>query len=259
VSRHVTTPAPQRSGGRVTRGLAVAALLMAAVAVAAPAAAHVTVTPSTTQAGAQALVEVSVGHGCEGSATTAVEIRIPDAVYSVTPTRNPLWELSVEKEPVVPPVTDEHGARITDRVASVTYRTDTPLPDGQRDTFQLALRLPGEAGRTLVFPTIQTCEKGESAWIEVPAAGQDPEDLDLPAPAFVVTAAGPSSASRPSNPSTSSDPSTASPASGEVTLVAGDESSSSAGSSLLALAALGVGVIGVVLGLTVLARQRRQP
>ena len=40
-----------------------------------------------------------------------------------------------------------------------------------------------------MFPTIQTCEQGEAAWIEVPADGQDGDELELPAPAFVLTAA----------------------------------------------------------------------
>jgi periplasmic copper chaperone A len=235
VSRQVVTP---RTAGR---GLALAAGLMAVGAVAAPASAHVTVTPSTTEAGASAMVQVSIGHGCEGSATTAVQIRIPESVLSVTPTRNPLWDITVENEPVVPPATDEHGTRITDRVASITYRTDTPLPEGQRDTFELSLRLPAEVGTTLVFPTIQTCEKGEAAWIEVPAEGDDADDLSLPAPSFVITATGaPSSAA-------------------EVELVTHDKSSSSSGSSMLALGALGVAVVGVLLGIVALTRLRRRP
>jgi periplasmic copper chaperone A len=244
VSRQVASPGSKRRAGRLARCLAAAGLLVTALVLASPASAHVTVTPSTTEAGASTLVQVSIGHGCAGSATVAVQIRIPDTVYSVTPTRNPLWDLTVQKEPVVPPVTDQHGTRITDRVVAVTYRTDTPLPDGQRDTFDLALRLPADAGSTLVFPTIQTCEKGESAWIEVPAAGQDPEELDLPAPSFVLTAAG----------------TTASPAADvddEVALVSRDASGSS-GSSLLALGALGVAVVGVLLGLAALTRLRHQ-
>ena len=88
-----------------------------------------------------------------------------------------------------PPVTDSHGNEITERVASVTYRPTPRSPTGYRDAFELSLQLPEPKGATLVFPTIQTCEQGESAWIEVPADGQSEEELELPAPAFVVTAA----------------------------------------------------------------------
>ena len=51
------------------------------------------------------------------------------------------------------------------------------------------MQLPESEGTTLVFPTIQTCEQGESAWIEVPEDGQDAEELELPAPSVTITAA----------------------------------------------------------------------
>ena len=107
----------------------------------------------------------------------------------MSPTRHALWEVDKTMETLDPPVTDSHGRQITERVASVTFRTDTPLPEGYRDVLALSLQLPDLEGDTLVFPTIQTCEQGEAAWIEVPADGQDGEDLELPAPAFVLTAA----------------------------------------------------------------------
>ena len=157
--------------------------------VAAPASAHVTITASTTAAGAFTVLTVSVPHGCEGSATTEVTIQIPEEINAVTPTRNALWEVEKEVEQLDPPVTDAHGNEITERVATVTYTADTPLPDGYRDAFELSLQLPDDEGTTLVFPTIQTCEEGESAWIEVPADGQSEDDLELPAPSVTITAA----------------------------------------------------------------------
>jgi hypothetical protein len=74
-------------------------------------------------------------------------------------------------------------------VASVEYAAKTPLPDGQRDAFELSLQLPDKAGETLTFPAIQTCEQGETAWTEVPADGQDADELEHPAPAFEITEA----------------------------------------------------------------------
>ena len=41
----------------------------------------------------------------------------------------------------------------------------------------------------MAFPTIQTCEKGSTAWTEVAADGGTEDDLEHPAPSFVVTAA----------------------------------------------------------------------
>jgi uncharacterized protein YcnI len=156
--------------------------------VAAPASAHVTISASTTAAGAFTVLTLSVPHGCDGSATTKIAIHIPEEVNAVTPTRNALWQVEKKLQLLDPPVTDAHGTEITERVATVVYTAVTPLPDGFRDTFELALQLPETEGSTLVFPTIQTCEQGESAWIEVPEAGQSEDDLELPAPSVLITA-----------------------------------------------------------------------
>lgn len=157
--------------------------------VAAPASAHVSITASTTAAGAFTVLTVSVPHGCDGSATTEVTIQIPEEISTVTPTRNAMWDVEKQTEELDPPVTDDDGNEITERVATVTYTAKTPLPDGYRDAFELSLQLPDAEGTTLVFPTIQTCEKGEAAWIEVPEAGQSEDDLELPAPSVTITSA----------------------------------------------------------------------
>ena len=165
------------------------ALGVAVLGVAGPASAHVTMSASTTAAGAFTVLTVSVPHGCDGSATTEIAIQIPEEINAVTPTRNALWEVDKQVEQLDPPVTDAHGNEITERVATVTYTARTPLPDGYRDAFELSVQLPESEGTTLVFPTIQTCEQGESAWIEVPEDGQDSEELELPAPSLTITAA----------------------------------------------------------------------
>jgi periplasmic copper chaperone A len=229
---------------RLLRG-AVAAAALAVLVSAAPAAAHVTVTPSTTRAGAPAVLQFAVGHGCDGSPTTAVTIRIPEEITAVTPTRHPLWDVEEEVVPVDPPVVDAHGTRLTERVASVTFRAHEPLPEGQRDVLEIALSLPPDAGTTLAFPTIQTCEEGETAWIEVAAGGQDAADLDLPAPAFVVTAGAEGAAS----------------AVDTLTAVRADSEPPARGSSeapLLAIGAFGVALLAVLVAVAALAQQRRR-
>ena len=171
-------------------GAAPAVLGIAVLGVAAPAGAHVTITPSTTAAGAFAVLTVSVPHGCDGSPTTEIAIRSP---RRSTPSRRPatpLWEVEKEVQQLDPPVTDAHGNEITERVATVTYTTDEPLPEGYRDSFELSVQVPDADGTTLVFPVVQTCEEGESAWIEVPAEGQSADDLELPAPGFTITEGG---------------------------------------------------------------------
>jgi len=55
----------------------------------------------------------------------------------------------------------------------------------------LSVAIPEDAaGTTLFFPTIQTCESGETAWIEIPAEGQDHDDLESPAPGVTVVEGG---------------------------------------------------------------------
>ena len=152
-----------------------------------PASAHVTVTPENTAAGSFTVVTMSVPHGCDGSATTKVAIQIPEDILAVTPTRNPYYDVAKKIEKLPEPVTDAHGNEVTERVASVEYTAKTPLPDGERDAFELSLQLPEKAGEMLTFPAVQTCEKGETAWTEVPTGDQDAEELEHPAPAFEIT------------------------------------------------------------------------
>lgn len=157
---------------------------------AAAAQAHVTVNADTAEAGAYSVLTVSVPHGCDGSATTKVAIQIPDGINAVTPTRNSFYTVEKTMEQLETPITDSHGNEVTERVAEVVYTASTPLPADQRDVFELSLQLPEDAaGETLYFPTVQTCEQGESAWVQIPADGQDPHELELPSPAVEVLAA----------------------------------------------------------------------
>ncbi|GIJ39914.1 YcnI family copper-binding membrane protein [Micromonospora andamanensis] len=154
----------------------------------APAAAHVTVSPSVTTAGSYTVLTFGVPHGCDTSATTKVSIKIPEQIISVTPTVNSNWTVQKVMAELNPPVKDSHGNEITQRVTEVVYTAKTPLPADLRDTFELSLKLPDAAGETLAFPAVQTCEQGETPWVELAAAGQDPDELEYPAPTFVLTA-----------------------------------------------------------------------
>ena len=213
---------------------------------AAPASAHVTVTPSDTAAGAFVVLTFSVPHGCEESPTTGITIQIPEEILSVTPTRNPLYEVEKTVVELDQPVEDAHGNSITERVGEVSYTTKTPLPDGERDAFELSLQLPDAAGETLNFPVIQTCEKGQTDWVETPAEGQDPEELERPAPSVTITEAigdehGAAETVTAEEPKSD----------------AGEDSEDSDGNGL-AIAGLVVGAVGILVGGTALARTRKQ-
>lgn len=242
------------------RNLARACALPAAAAAgvvlaAAPAGAHVTVDPSEASAGSSAVLTFSVGHGCEGSPTTRIAVQIPEQILSVTPTRNPLWDVEKVIEQLDEPATDAHGNEVTERVAQVIYTAKEPLPDGIRDDFELSLQLPDAAGETLAFPTIQTCEQGETAWTEVAAGGSD-EELESPAPTVTILPAeggahGASSASDESGGTTESDDS----GSANTEPVAAEVDDSS---DVLGLVALVAGLLGLAAGAAALVLVRRR-
>lgn len=179
------------TGRRVAVGCA--ALLGAAalsLAGASAASAHVSISADTAEAGAYTVLTLSVPHGCDVSPTTRVAIQIPAEITAVTPTRNAFYSVEKAMEQLETPFTDGHGNKVTERVAEIVYTANTPLPADQRDTFEIQLQLPEDAaGETLFFPTLQTCEDGETAWVQLPAEGQDPHELELPAPAIAVVAA----------------------------------------------------------------------
>ncbi|WP_315914046.1 YcnI family protein [Arthrobacter sp. lap29] len=153
------------------------------------ASAHVSATPTETAAGSYSLVTFSVGHGCDGSPTTALTITLPDELNSATPTVNPNWTISTTSEKLDTPRTLANGSKISERMASITYTAKTPLVDHERDTFTLSVQLPDAVGTTLHFPTLQKCEVGQTDWKEIPAAGADHDSVDAPAPELTVTAA----------------------------------------------------------------------
>jgi uncharacterized protein YcnI len=160
------------------------------LATAGTASAHVGISEDEVAAGATALITFVVPHGCDGSPTTEVRIQIPADITAVTPTINPNWDVTKTMETLDTPIEGSHGEQITERVSEVVYTAKEPLLEGYRDVFVLSVPIPDEsAGSTLAFPTIQTCEDGESAWIEVAAEGQDPEELELPAPTVDVVEA----------------------------------------------------------------------
>ena len=147
--------------------LAIGAGLALALAIPLSASAHVSASATSTAAGSYTVITLSVPHGCDGSSTTAITIDIPESIISVTPTVNSNWTIAETKEPLEPPVDDN-----TERDAQVTYTALVPLVDGQRDTFELSLKLPdGEPGDVVEFPVTQDCEVGQTLWIgdEVPS------------------------------------------------------------------------------------------
>lgn len=169
---------PDRRRIRPSR-LAIGALAGAALVIGAPLAAnaHVGVSPENPAAGAATELSFGFGHGCDGSPTTALRVQIPEGVTNVQPVWQAGWTAEAD--------TAENGT-----VTAVTYTADSAIPDGQRASVALQARFADDAeGTSYAFGVVQSCESGETAWVEEAAEGEDPHDLEAPAPVVTVGAA----------------------------------------------------------------------
>ena len=166
-------------------------MVAAALLVAAPAAAHVTANPDTVEPDAYNAVGLRIGHGCGDSGTVEVAVQIPEEFQSVTPEQLPGWTVTTETGELDEPYED-HGETVTEGVVEVVWTADDgqPLPADEYRDFGLSVRTSDAAQGTIYLPTIQTCEQGEHAWVEVPADDESWGDLDEPAPYVEVVSAG---------------------------------------------------------------------
>jgi copper(I)-binding protein/uncharacterized protein YcnI len=161
--------------------------VLALAALTGTAAAHIVLATPIAPAGSYYAGQFRVGHGCDGAATTALRIAIPEGVLTARPQPKPGWTIEIEKAPLATPVKGEGGHDITERVAAITWKGS--LEADYFDEFGVMMKLPDAAG-PLYFPTIQTCVTGENRWTDIPAAGQAWHDVPHPAPVLELTAAG---------------------------------------------------------------------
>ena len=174
-------------------------------------------------------------------------ISIPAGVTSVEPMSSASWAVGPQVAG-----SDVEGGTI------VTYRAVAPLPEGTRGEFELQLRLPEAAGTTLAFPTVQTCASGESAWIEVPAAGQAAAELQLPAPTITLTDGAPGTPASPSNGPAAPPQAATPPSASRATDVEQPPRAAGVGGSGIPAAAMAAGAAGLVAGGGLVLRRRRR-
>lgn len=156
------------------------ALLIAALAAAplAPAAAHVSVEPAAAAPNAVIRVTYRVPHGCGDAGTTRLRVIFPEGVTGARPMPKAGWTLTLVPRVDAPPPSG-HGA--VAELSEVIWEGGL-LPNAQYDEFVVRFRTPNTPGETLWLPVVQGCERGlETAWTQVPAAGQRITDLPTPA------------------------------------------------------------------------------
>ena len=167
-------------------------VLWAAACAAATAAAHVTLEQPRAEAGSGYKAVLRIGHGCDGSPTRAVIVRLPEGFRGAKPMPKPGWTLDVRRAPLAQPY-DSHGKKVSDDVVEIGWQAasrEAWLPDAHYDEFVLRGQAPLAAGPAW-FKVRQVCEKGEIDWAEVPGPGQAAADLKAPAALLEVTAADP--------------------------------------------------------------------
>lgn len=132
----------------IRRLLAVPALAVGALILfAAVAGAHVDLDPGEAVAGSTTTLTFSFHHGKDGTATTALEVLLPEGA-------------SVVDLPAV----DGWTATADEATRTVTWSGGS-VPDGTEAEFPVVVALPTTPGVAL-FKTVQTTEAGELAWIE---------------------------------------------------------------------------------------------
>ena len=159
-------------------------LLAVALLSASVANAHVVLDQRTAPAGSYYRGAFRVGHGCDGSATVAFTVRIPDGVRGAKPMPKADWTIERRLEKLAQPY-DSHGKTVTEDVIAITWRGG-PLPDAHFDEFAMQMQLPDKPG-PLWFKVLQQCEKGEIDWATVPSSGTSTRGIKAPAALLDIT------------------------------------------------------------------------
>ncbi|RCS24925.1 DUF1775 domain-containing protein [Phyllobacterium salinisoli] len=168
---------------------AFAATLLAFSGLSAPALAHATLEKAEAKAGSTYKAVLRVPHGCDGKATTAVTIKLPEGFISAQPMAKPGWKIETVKGDYQKAYT-VHGKEVRSGIGEVRW-TDGNLPSDFYDEFVVVGKLANfDKDTTLYFPATQLCGADASvSWTEIPAEGQNPHDLEGPAPQLTVIAA----------------------------------------------------------------------
>lgn len=150
----------------MVRSLALGAI--GAVVCLSSAAAHITLERQEAPVGSSYKAVLRVPHGCNGSPTTAIRVRLPTGLIGVKPMPKPGWQLNIVNAKYPKPYS-LRGATVTEGVTEIAW-SGGKLLDAHYDEFVFTGVIAPELapGQTIYFPVVQECEKGVHRWIEVP-------------------------------------------------------------------------------------------
>ena len=214
------------------------------------AAAHVTIKPDTTAAGAHALLTVGFSHGCDGSPTNKLTISLPEPLVDAKPEVVPGWTVEKVTETLDEPLTLDNGSSVTERIGQIVYTAETPVEDGYLQQFDISVQLPESEGETLAFPVLQSCEEGETYWAQIPAEGEDPHSLEAPAPTITLTGAEEHGHAEEASAETDISAESAD-------LESASASNDTSGAATAGYVGLGAGLLGLLAGVAALLRTRK--
>ncbi|RKP05569.1 hypothetical protein THASP1DRAFT_25953 [Thamnocephalis sphaerospora] len=151
----------------------------AAVAAAALVDAHISITPPTVAPNTYTSLAFRIPHGCDGSPTKQIEIKIPTNTSSVKGQHIPGWVVTTTTRPLEVPFTSD-GKLVNTTVDTVTWSADpagnNTLPDSAFMDFAITIKTPskGDDSGKVFFPIAQTCVNGSSNWTETGANSAHP-------------------------------------------------------------------------------------
>jgi len=162
-----------------------AAVALAATLFAPQAFSHITLETKQAPVESSYKAVLRVPHGCNGSPTVKVRVRIPEGVVGVKPQPKAGWKLETIKGDYAQPYT-LYGAQIASGVKEVIW-SGGPLLDEHYDEFVFVGYLSSGLApdTTLYFPAVQECEQGVARWIDLPSPDQEKasdDHSDSPAP-----------------------------------------------------------------------------
>jgi uncharacterized protein YcnI/copper(I)-binding protein len=151
--------------------------------------AHATFANQPAKVGSYVAATLQVPHGCDGKATNEVQIKLPEGFISAKPMVKPGWDIEIIEGDYQNSY-DNHGTAVKSGPVEIRFKNGE-LPDNFYDTFTVYGKVAaGDPATGLAFPTIQLCgTDGKVAWDQIAAPGQDPHDLDGPAPVLKLVAA----------------------------------------------------------------------
>lgn len=149
--------------------------------------AHIALDPKEAPVGSSVKATFRVTHGCDGAATTAVRIAIPEGFIGVKPMPKPGWKLEVRKGKYQRAYKHFHGRELSEGAIEIVW-SGGELPNEFVDEFSLVGFAAREldAGATFTFPVVQDCVGGKTTeWTEIAKEGND--HPERPAPQMTLT------------------------------------------------------------------------